>query len=99
MGLKPKQLKYKIKEIMDRLTVVQHDKAMNDIPVLIKKCKNTFKSYMKIPLNSGQEMPYDVGWIIEEYFALPPRGLYNVKMQCKCLYEKDKPEDGDQSSK
>jgi hypothetical protein len=82
------QLKYKLKELLENQPVKKYKHDLKMLPIITGKCKNTIKGYSEIPLHAKTEMPYDVGWIIEDYYNLLPRGLYNVKMDIKDLIKK-----------
>ena len=70
--------KYKIQEMMEKLTVIEHAKLIKLIPKIIGKCINTFNDYSNILLGDKKEIPHNVVVKLEILFGLPPYGLSNI---------------------
>jgi hypothetical protein len=70
--------KYRIQEMMEKLTVIEHAKLMKLIPKIIGKCTNTFGDYSNILLGDKKEIPYNIVVKLEILFGLPPNGLCNI---------------------
>jgi hypothetical protein len=69
--------KYKIDELLHALTHVRYVKAMEELPALLDKCRNTFTNYRAIEQGSKKSMPYEAGILIERYFGIEPGSLLN----------------------
>ena len=81
------QKKYKIRYYMNNLTVEEYRVLRKLIPILIGKCINTFNNYANLPIDAKEEIPYNIVIILEDLFGLGPRGLSNVKIECKYYKE------------
>ncbi|HKG06422.1 MAG TPA: hypothetical protein VKB19_08190 [Pedobacter sp.] len=72
------KFKYKIWDLMEKLTKPEYDEAILLFPDLIGKCKNTVRNYLNIKITSATEIPHTVMLIFEDFFGVPPRGLCNM---------------------
>lgn len=70
--------KYRIQEMMDKLTKVEHAKISKLIPKIIGRSINTFNNYSNIPLGVKTEIPNNIVIKLEILFGLPPYGLCNI---------------------
>lgn len=72
--------KYIIEDCLGEMTKRDYDLVKDKIPKLIGKCGNTFTNYKNIPIDSKEEIPYNIGILLESFFELPPGGLYRNRI-------------------
>jgi len=70
--------KYRIQEMMEKLTKSEHAKLIKLIPKIIGKSINTFNNYSNIPLDVKKEIPHNIVIKLEILFGLPPYSLCNI---------------------
>lgn len=73
--------KYKLKALLDNCTHLEREKAMEELPELIGKCRNTLINYIKTPYESKTAIPYEAGIAIEKYFRIRHGSLSNIKIK------------------
>lgn len=79
--------KYRINELLDKLTVKEYKYALKKIPVILDVSMNTFHNYRRIRLGEVQDIPYEKVRILEILFNVNPGDLENQKMTGKSLVE------------
>lgn len=79
--------KYKIKECLERLNIIEYRIALKDLPKLIGKSRNTLFNYLDMEIGSDQDIPYTVVIRLEHFFGLQPGALINEHVRLVSLKE------------
>ncbi|WP_219222788.1 hypothetical protein [Pedobacter antarcticus] len=79
--------KYKINEVLDKLTVKEYRFALREIPGILQVSVNTFHNYRKIKSGEPQDIPYEKVKQLEILFGMENGALANEKMNGKSLVE------------
>jgi len=74
--------KYKLEALLNNCTYLERQKALNELPKLIGKCRNTCNNYITMPYGSKKSIPYEAGIIFERYFKIEPGTLSNMPIAC-----------------
>lgn len=69
--------KYRIDELLNKLTVKDYRKAVLIVPQLLSISQKTFNNYRKIKLEDKQDIPHEKVVILEKLFAIAPGDLQN----------------------
>ena len=69
--------KYRINEMLNKLTVKDYRKAILVIPQLLNVSQKTFNNYRKIKLDDKQDIPHEKVVILEKLFDIKPGDLQN----------------------
>jgi hypothetical protein len=69
--------KYRINEMLNKLTVKDYRKAILVIPQLLNISQKTFNNYRKIKLDDKQDLPHEKVVILEKLFDINPGELQN----------------------
>jgi hypothetical protein len=69
--------KYRINEMLNKLTVKDYRKAILVIPQLLNISQKTFNNYRKIKLDDKQDVPHEKVVILEKLFDIKPGDLQN----------------------
>lgn len=69
--------KYRIDELLNKLTVKDYRKAILIVPQLLSISQKTFNNYRKIKLEDKQDIPHEKVVILEKLFAINPGELQN----------------------
>jgi len=73
--------KFKIQELMNKLTHSGYKSMRRELPKLIGKCVNTLDNYCNIPIDSKEDIPYHAALAIEKYFCIEAGSLSNLPNQ------------------
>jgi glutamate mutase epsilon subunit len=69
--------KYRINEMLNKLTVKDYRKAILVIPQMLNISQKTFNNYRKIKLDDKQDVPHEKVVILEKLFDIKPGDLQN----------------------
>jgi len=69
--------KYKIKEILEDMTVVEYKIMVKVLPKVLDIAHNTFYNYMKLDINDKRDIPYTVIVKCEKILGVKPGELAN----------------------
>lgn len=69
--------KYRINEMLNKLTVKDYRKAILVIPQILNISQKTFNNYRKIKLDDKQDVPHEKVVILEKLFDINPGELQN----------------------
>lgn len=73
--------KFRIQELMNKLTHSSYKSMRRELPKLIGKCINTLDNYSNIPIDSKEDIPYHAALTIEKYFCIEAGSLSNLPTQ------------------
>jgi len=79
--------KYRIDELLKKLSVTDYRKAMRIIPEQLNISQKTFANYRNIKLNNVQDIPHEKVAMMEKIFALQPGELQNFILVINPLIE------------
>ena len=81
--------KYRIDELLNKLTVKDYRKALLIVPQLLNISQKTFNNYRKIKLNDKQDIPHEKVVILEKLFVISPGELQNFTFVVESIFDFD----------
>ncbi|WCT14737.1 hypothetical protein [Mucilaginibacter jinjuensis] len=85
--------KYRIDELLNKLTVKDYRKALLIVPQLLNISQKTFNNYRKIKLEDKQDIPHEKVVILEKLFAINTGELQNFTFIVEPIFSFNEEED------
>ncbi len=85
--------KYRIDELLNKLTVKDYRKAILIVPQLLSISPKTFNNYRKIKLEDKQDIPHEKVVILEKLFAIESGELQNFTFIVEPIFNFDEEKD------
>jgi glutamate mutase epsilon subunit len=85
--------KYRIDELLNKLTVKDYRKALLIVPQLLNISQKTFNNYRKIKLEDKQDIPHEKVVILEKLFVVSTGELQNFTFVVESIFDFDEKHD------
>lgn len=72
------QKKYRIDELLDKLSIAEYRRAMSVIPKKLNVSKRTFQNWKAIPMGSKTQIPGDHLLTMCDFFEIEVREMYTT---------------------
>jgi hypothetical protein len=80
-------LKYRINELLNKLSVSDYRKAIKIIPRQLNVSDKTFSNYRNIKIDDVQDIPHEKVVLLEKLFAIKPGELENFTTIINSIHE------------
>lgn len=85
--------KYRINELLARLNVKDHRKALRVLPAELGISVATFNNYRYIKVDDAQDIPHTMVLKMEQFFGVPAGSLKNFSIETRCINDFAEPGD------